>query len=75
MDEDSQAGTDRDWASLTDAEPCVVPCVAAGMTDRSIAEKLYVSHHTVGAHLEHIHHKLDIHSRVELTVLSMPHHG
>ncbi|SEQ82169.1 helix-turn-helix domain-containing protein [Lentzea albida] len=75
MDEDSQAGTDRGWASLTDAERCVVPCVAAGMTDRSIAEKLHVAHHTVGAHLERLYHELDIHSRVELTALSMPHHG
>jgi len=56
--------------ALTDAELRVSTCVARGMTNRSIAEELYLSHHTVDAHL-----KLDIHSRVELTVLAMQHHS
>jgi DNA-binding CsgD family transcriptional regulator len=45
------------------------------MTNRSIAEELYLSRHTVDAHLKHVYLKLDIHSRVELTVLAMQHHG
>jgi len=43
------------------------------MTNRSIAEKLYLSRHTVDAHLKHVYVKLDIHSRVELTVLALRH--
>jgi len=39
------------------------------------AEKLHLSHHAVGAHLKHVHHKLDSHSRVEPAVLAMPHRG
>jgi DNA-binding CsgD family transcriptional regulator len=47
--------------------------VARGRTNRSIAEVLALSPHTVDAHLKHAYTKLDIHSRVELTVLAMHH--
>jgi DNA-binding CsgD family transcriptional regulator len=70
---DGEEGTDHGWASLTDAELRVVSCVARGMTNRSIAEELYLSRHTVDAHLKHVYLKLDIHSRVELTVLALQH--
>ena len=45
------------------------------MTNRSIADELHLSQHTVDAHLKHVYLKLDIHSRVELTVLAMQHHS
>jgi DNA-binding CsgD family transcriptional regulator len=70
---DSDKGTDQGWASLTDAELRVVSCLARGMTNRSIAEELYLSRHTVDAHLKHVYRKLDIHTRVELTVLAVQH--
>ena len=47
--------------------------VASGMTNRCIAETLTISPHTVDAHLKHMYTNLDIHSRVELTVLAMKH--
>jgi DNA-binding CsgD family transcriptional regulator len=62
------------WGSLTDAELRVASHVSGGMTNRLIAADLYVSRHTVDAHLKHIYLKLDIHSRVELTVLALQHH-
>ena len=64
---------DHGWASLTDAELRVISCVARGLTNRTIAEELYLSRHTVDAHLKHVYLKLDIHSRVELTVLALRH--
>jgi DNA-binding CsgD family transcriptional regulator len=64
---------DRGWASLTDAELRVTSRVASGMSNRTIAAELYLSPHTVDAHLKHVYLKLDIHSRVELTVLAMRH--
>jgi DNA-binding CsgD family transcriptional regulator len=64
-------GSDHGWASLTDAELRVVSCVARGMTNRSIADELSLSRHTVDAHLKHVYLKLDIHSRVELTVMAL----
>ena len=66
-------GTEHGWASLTDAELRVVSGVARGMTNRGLAEELHLSRHTVDAHLKHVYLKLDIHSRVELTVLAMQH--
>ena len=44
------------------------------MTNRTIAGKLYLSRHTVDAHLKHVYLKLDIHSRVELTGLVLLHY-
>ena len=70
---DGQDGPDQGWASLTDAELRVVSCVVGGATNRSIAEELHLSRHTVDAHLKHVYLKLDIHSRVELAVLAMHH--
>jgi DNA-binding CsgD family transcriptional regulator len=67
-------GTASDpWQTLTDAELRVSELVAGGLTNRNIAEYLNLSPHTVDAHLKHIYTKLDIHSRVELTVLALQH--
>jgi DNA-binding CsgD family transcriptional regulator len=71
--DDGEAGTDHGWASLTHAELRVVSCLARGMSNRTIAEELSLSRHTVDAHLKHVYVKLDIHSRVELTVKAMQH--
>jgi DNA-binding CsgD family transcriptional regulator len=73
VDADGEEETYRGWSSLTDAERRVVSRVGGGMTNRSIAEELHLSRHTVDAHLKHVYLKLDIHSRVELTVLAMQH--
>jgi DNA-binding CsgD family transcriptional regulator len=64
-------GTDHGWTSLTDAELRVISRVSQGTTNRGVAEELCVSRHTVDAHLKHIYLKLDVHSRVELTVLAL----
>ena len=69
----SEKGADRGWASLTDAELRVVSGVARGKTNRCIADDFYLSRHTVDAHLKHVYLKLDIHSRVQLTVLAVQH--
>ena len=55
------------WAALTEAELAVVRLVADGLTNREVAERLYVSPHTVNGHLRHAFEKLDINSRVALT--------
>ena len=61
------------WRSLTDAELRIAELVAGGLTNRNIAEYLNLSPHTVDAHLKHTYTKLNIHSRVELTVLALEH--
>ncbi len=55
------------WAALTDSELAVARLVAEGLTNREVAERLFVSHHTVSAHLRHAFAKLSVNSRVELT--------
>jgi DNA-binding CsgD family transcriptional regulator len=55
------------WESLTDAELNVARLAAAGYTNRGIADKLFVSPHTVNTHLRHVFDKLDVRSRVDLT--------
>jgi DNA-binding CsgD family transcriptional regulator/tetratricopeptide (TPR) repeat protein len=55
------------WESLTSAELQVARLAAAGCTNRGIADRLFISPHTVNTHLRHVFDKLDISSRVDLT--------
>lgn len=52
--------------SLTPSERRVADLAASGMTNRQIAQSLFVTVKTVEAHLSATYHKLDIHSRQEL---------
>jgi len=54
------------WESLTEAEMDVVRLVTAGMTNRQIAERLYVSPRTIQSHVSHIMRKLGIARRSEI---------
>jgi DNA-binding CsgD family transcriptional regulator len=54
------------WPELTKSELAVVQLVARGATNLEVAEKLFLSPHTVNAHLRHVYVKLRIRSRVEL---------
>ncbi|MFJ3307404.1 LuxR C-terminal-related transcriptional regulator [Streptomyces sp. NPDC086549] len=59
----------RGWAALTAAEESVAGLVAQGLTNREVAERLFLSPHTVNSHLRHVFSKLGIKSRVELARL------
>jgi len=52
--------------TLTDAERRIAELVAAGMSNREVAAKLFVSAKTVEVHLSRIYRKLAIRSRAEL---------
>ena len=54
---------------MTTAELAVARLVAEGLTNREVAERLFVSPHTVNSHLRHVFSKLGINSRVELARL------
>ena len=54
------------WASLTESEHALAVLIAEGLTNRQAAERLFISRHTVDAHLRHIFRKLGINSRVRL---------
>jgi hypothetical protein len=47
--------------------------VAEGLTNRSVAERMYLSRHTVDFHLRQIFRKLDVSSRVGLTRVVLDH--
>jgi len=66
----SQPRAKKGWDSLTDAELKVVNLIAQGATNRSVAEQLRVSPHTVRAHLRNAFAKLGVSSRVELSQLA-----
>jgi DNA-binding CsgD family transcriptional regulator/tetratricopeptide (TPR) repeat protein len=58
------------WAALTTSELAVVRLVADGLTNREVAESLFLSPHTVNSHLRHVFTKLGINSRVELALMT-----
>ena len=61
------------WDALTTAELSVIRTVAAGLTNREVAQQMFVSPHTVKAHLSNVYAKLGIGSRAELARLVLEH--
>jgi DNA-binding CsgD family transcriptional regulator len=54
------------WEALTKAEVRVVELAGAGLTNPQIAQRLFISRHTVKTHLGHAFQKLGVSSRLEL---------
>lgn len=54
--------------NLTEREKQVALLVREGLSNKEIAENLYVSVHTVKAELEHIYEKLNLKNRVQLAI-------
>jgi DNA-binding CsgD family transcriptional regulator len=63
------------WAAMTKSELAVAELVATGLTNREIAERLFVSPHTVNTHLRQVFAKLEVNSRVDLTRLAIERDG
>jgi DNA-binding CsgD family transcriptional regulator len=65
------------WAAMTDSELAVAQLVAQGLTNREVAQQLFVSPHTVSSHLRHVFAKLDVKpsedSRPHMAVCHHPH--
>ena len=64
--EKSRPRTPEARDQLTPQELQIVQMAAAGMSNREIGQKLYLSHRTVGSHLYRVFPKLGITSRTEL---------
>ena len=62
---------DEDGETLTDREKQIVACVVRGLTNREVAEHLYISINTVLTHRRNISRKLDIHSVSGLTIYAI----
>lgn len=62
---------ENDQNSLSQREKEIVGCVVRGMTNKEIAEKLFISIHTVITHRRNITRKLQIHSAAGLTIYAI----
>lgn len=62
---------DNDQNSLSQREKEIVGCIVRGMTNKEIAEKLFISIHTVVTHRKNITRKLQIHSAAGLTIYAI----
>jgi DNA-binding CsgD family transcriptional regulator len=58
------------WEAMTKSELAVAQLVANGLTNREVAERLFVSPHTVNTHLRQVFAKLEVKSRVDLARLA-----
>lgn len=57
--------------SLSEREREIVICIARGMSDKDVADKLFISINTVLTHRKNIFRKLDIHSISGLTIYAV----
>jgi DNA-binding CsgD family transcriptional regulator/tetratricopeptide (TPR) repeat protein len=64
-------GPDVGWASLTETERAISELVSHGLSNQEVANRKYVSVHTVAFHLRQIFRKLGISSRVELARIAV----
>ena len=58
---------------LTEREVEVLALVAEGLTNREIAESLFISEHTVARHLSNVFRKLDVTSRSAAATFALEH--
>ncbi|HXJ49205.1 MAG TPA: LuxR C-terminal-related transcriptional regulator [Candidatus Acidoferrum sp.] len=65
-DEKPQAAATEELRRLSRREREVVALVAAGMTNREIAERLFIAERTAEGHVERIRSKLGVRSRTEV---------
>lgn len=56
---------------LTERERQVALLVQEGLSNKEIANLLYVSTHTVKSELEHIYEKLQLRNRVQLAIYAL----
>jgi DNA-binding CsgD family transcriptional regulator len=68
-----QARASSGWESLTKTELKVLALVVQSLSNPEVAERMFVSRHTVESHLKHIYRKLGLASRVELAAEAARH--
>ncbi|MDE5849663.1 MAG: response regulator transcription factor [Muribaculaceae bacterium] len=70
---DEEEGEDSLLECLTEREKDILRCVARGLQNKEIAEKLFISINTVTTYRRNISSKLNIHSAAGLTVFAILH--
>ncbi|MDG6897504.1 DNA-binding response regulator [Actinobacillus delphinicola] len=69
-----QAGDDPIY-SLTSRELDVLTLVAKGLSNKQIANELFISEETVKVHIRNLLRKLNVHSRLAATIVYLEHFG
>ncbi len=72
-EEEKDDESDSLLESMTEREKDILRCVACGMQNKEIAEKLFISINTVTTYRRNISAKLNIHSAAGLTVFAILH--
>ena len=70
-DEESDEEKENEADTLSQREKEIVTCIVKGMTNKAIAEQLFLSIHTVITHRRNIARKLQIHSSAGLTIYAI----
>lgn len=69
--EDEEEDKDSEQEMLSQREKEIIICVVKGMTNKAIADQLFLSIHTVITHRRNIARKLQIHSPAGLTIYAI----
>lgn len=59
-------GADAGAAKLSGREQAIARSLLEGLSDKAIAERLSISHHTVHVHLVRLFRKLGVHTREDI---------
>ena len=70
--EDNKSHRDAEGI-ISEREKDIIRCVAAGKSNKEIAEELFISPHTVATHRRNINSKLGFHSSAGLTIYAIIH--
>jgi DNA-binding NarL/FixJ family response regulator len=70
----SERASPRRFGSLSEREAQVLRLLAAGKTNRAIADELFISERTVARHVSNIFDKLGVSSRSGATAWAFQHH-
>ncbi|MDE6609740.1 MAG: response regulator transcription factor, partial [Muribaculaceae bacterium] len=70
----TQEKTPQQIETLSAREKEIIRLVACGMSNKEIAERLFLSVHTVTTHRRNLSQKLNIHSSAALTIFAIIHH-
>lgn len=69
----AEKGTAKDTPALGEREKEIIHHIAKGLTNKQIADRLFISTHTVATHRRNICAKLDIHTSSGLTLYAIVH--
>lgn len=64
----AESGEDKRFLQLSSREKDVLRLIARGMTNQEIAQRLFISPHTVKNHVSHIYQKIGMDDRTKVAL-------